>query len=267
MNSAKVAIITGSATGLGAAAAIRLAKAGCRIVINYSKSRDEAEATAQSCRDTGADAIVFQADVGDDSACRAMAQAAIDRWARIDYLVNNAARTKFIPYRNLEDLAGDDFLDIYRVNVVGAYQMSRAVAPHMKRLGAGAIVNTSSIGGATGIGSSMAYAASKAALNVMTRSLALALAPEIRVNAIAPGVIQTRWLKGGLGEEAYEELLLASAESAPLRLAPTADQIAESLVWFLEGASVVTGEVLTVDAGMHCGQLPASFNPPGPDRR
>jgi hypothetical protein len=110
MNSAKVAIITGSATGLGAAAAIRLAKAGCRIVINYSKSRDEAEATAQSCRDTGADAIVFQADVGDDSACRAMAQAAIDRWARIDYLVNNAARTKFIPYRNLEDLAGDDFL-------------------------------------------------------------------------------------------------------------------------------------------------------------
>jgi 3-oxoacyl-[acyl-carrier protein] reductase len=265
-STAKVAIVTGSATGVGAAAAIRLAQKGCHVIINYTKSWEEAEATAQACRDAGADAIIFQGDVGEDAACRAMAQAAIDRWSRIDYLINNAAKTKFIPFRNLDDLSGDDFLEIYRVNVVGAYQMSRAVAPQMKQQGAGAIVNTSSIGGVTGIASSIAYAASKAALNMMTRSLALALAPEIRVNAVAPGAIQTRWLKGGLGDEQYKEMLRLSAEMAPMKLVPTADQIAESLVWFLEGAAVVTGEVLLVDAGIHCGQLPDSFNSPSPER-
>lgn len=108
----------------------------------------------------------------------------------------------------------------------------------------------------------MAYAASKAALNMMTKSLALALGPEIRVNAIAPGAIQTRWLKGGLGDEQYENILVAPADAAPLKLVPTAEQIAESLVWFLEGASVVTGEVLLVDAGVHCGQIPDAFNEP-----
>lgn len=260
----KTAIITGSATGVGASAAIMLAKRGCNVVINYTKSKSEAEETAAACRAAGVDALVCQGDVADDAACIAMTNAAIGRWGRIDYLINNAAKTKFVPFRKLEDLSGDDFLSIYRVNVVGSYQMIRAVAPHMRRQGAGAIVNTSSIGGVTGIASSMAYAASKAALNMLTKSLALALAPEIRVNAIAPGAIQTRWLKGGLGDEQYAAMLTAAADAAPLKLVPTADQIAEALVWFLEGASVVTGEVLLVDAGVHCGQLPAAFNNPQP---
>ncbi len=254
----KVAIITGSATGVGAAAAIMLAERQCNVVINYTRSQREAEETAEQCRARGADVLVYQGDVGDDTHCRGMAQAAIDRWGRIDYLINNAARTKFNPYENLDGLNADDFLAIYQVNVVGAYQMVRAVAPHMKRQGRGAIVNNSSIGGVTGIASSMAYAASKAALNMMTQSLSLVLGPEIRINAIAPGAIQTRWLQGGMTPEQYQAFLLNAAAMVPLQTVPTAEQIAEALIWFLEGASVVTGEVLMVDAGLHCGRLPPS---------
>jgi len=252
----KVAIVTGSATGVGAAAAVMLAGRGCNVVINYTKSKAEAEDTAQRCAALGAETIVFQGDVGEDAVCRGMAAAANERWGRIDYLINNAARTKFNPYENLEGLSADDFLAIYRVNVVGPYQMTRAVAPFMKKAGRGSIVNNSSIGGVTGIASSMAYAASKAALNMLTQSLSLVLGPEVRINAVAPGAIQTRWLQAGMSPEAYQKFLLMAAEMVPLKLVPTPEQIAEALVWFLEGASVVTGEVLLVDAGLHCGRLP-----------
>jgi 3-oxoacyl-[acyl-carrier protein] reductase len=254
----KAALVTGSATGVGAAAALLLAGRGCDVVINYTRSGAEAEDTAARCRAAGADVIVFKGDVGDDDACRGMAQAAVDRWGRIDYLVNNAARTRFNAYEDLEGLSAEDFLDIYRVNVVGAYQMVRAVAPQMKKQGHGAIVNNSSIGGITGIASSVAYAASKAALNTMTQSLALVLGPEIRINAVAPGAIQTRWLQAGMTPEQYQAFLVNAAAFVPLQLVPTAEQVAEALVWFLEGASVVTGEVLMVDAGLHCGRLPPS---------
>ena len=254
----KVAIITGSATGVGAAAALQLAGRGCNVVINYTRSVNEAEETAAKCRDSGVEAITVQADVSDDAACRGMAQAALDAWGRIDYLINNAARTKFNPYEDLEGLNKEDFLDIYAVNVVGAYQMIRAVEPHMRAQGAGAVANNSSIGGVTGIASSMAYAASKAALNLMTRSLAHVLAPEIRINAVVPGMIQTRWLQAGMGDEAYQAMLEAASKMTPLKSVATADQVAEALVWFLEGASMVTGETLIVDAGLHLGQLPPS---------
>ena len=252
----KVAIVTGSATGVGAAAAIMLAERGCNIVVNYTRSKVEAEETAATCRAKGADVIVYQGDVAEDASCRGMADAAIARWGRIDYLINNAAKTKFNPYENLDGLNADDFLAIYKVNVVGAYQMVRAVAPQMKKQGRGAIVNNSSIGGVTGIASSMAYAASKAALNMMTQSLSLVLGPEVRINAIAPGAIQTRWLQGGMTPQQYQDFLVNAAAMVPLQVVPTAEQIAEALVWFLEGASVVTGEVLMVDAGLHCGRLP-----------
>jgi 3-oxoacyl-[acyl-carrier protein] reductase len=252
----RVAIITGSATGVGAAAARQLAAIGCRVVVNYTRSEREAEDTVAACRANGGDAFAVKANVADEDACQDMVAQTLEAWGRVDYLVNNAARTKFASYRDLDALSGQDFLDIYQVNVVGTYQMTRAVAPIMRRQGRGAIVNTSSIGAFTGIASSIAYAASKAALNMMTQSLALALGPEIRVNAIAPGPIQTRWLKGGLGEEGYQSLLEHAASAAPLKCVPTADQIAESIVWFLTGASVVSGTTLLVDAGIHCGQLP-----------
>lgn len=264
MTERKVAIVTGSATGVGAASAILLADRGCHVVVNYTRSRQEAEETAATCRAKGVEAIVFQADVADDAACRAMAQAATDRWGRIDYLINNAARTKFNPYQKLEGVDKQDFLDIYAVNVVGAYQMVRAVAPTMKKQGRGAIVNDSSIGGVTGIASSIPYAASKAALNLMTRSLAHVLAPEIRINAVAPGMIQTRWLRIGLGEEQYEQFLRVQGTQLPLKRVATAEDIARVLVWFLTDADLITGETLIVDSGIHLGQLPPY---PGADSR
>ena len=184
-----------------------------------------------------------------------MAQAAVDKWGRIDYLINNAARTKFNPFPQMDGVNKQDFLDIYAVNVVGPYQMIRAVEPHMRKTG-GAIVNDSSIGGVTGIASSIPYAASKAALNLMTKSLAHVLGPEIRINTVVPGMIQTRWLKGGLGDDDYEKLLAATAEGLPLKKVATAEEVAEVLVWFLFGASVVTGETLIVDSGLHLGPFP-----------
>ncbi len=252
----KVAIVTGSATGVGAAAAILLAEKNCNVVINYTRSKAEAEETASACRQKGVETIVFQADVADDDACRAMVKAAADQWGRIDYLINNAARTKFNPFPKLEGVNKQDFLDIYAVNVVGAYQMVRAVTPYMKKQGKGAIVNDSSIGGVTGIASSIPYAASKAALNLMTKSLAHVLAPEIRINAVVPGMIQTRWLKGGLGEDQYEALLKAQSQQLPLKKVATADDIARVLVWFLTDADLITGETLIVDSGIHLGTLP-----------
>ena len=254
----KVAIVTGSATGVGAAAAILLAKKGCNVVINYTRSKAEAEETAAACRANGTEAITFQADVSDDEACRAMAKAAVDHWGRIDYLINNAARTKFNPYPKLDGVSKQDFLDIYAVNVVGAYQMIRAVEPHMRKQGHGAIVNDSSIGGVTGIASSIPYAASKAALNLMTKSLAHVLAPQIRINTVVPGMIQTRWLKGGMGDEQYEAMLETTRQQLPLKEVATPEDIAEALVFFLDGpgSRLITGETLIVDSGIHIGQLP-----------
>ena len=176
----KVAIITGSATGVGAATAILLAEKGCNVVINYTRSEDEALETAKIAEEKGAETIVFQADVSKDDECQAMVSAVIKKWGRIDYLVNNAGRTKFNPFENLNGLNMDDFQSIYAVNVVGAYQMIKAVVPHMKKQGSGAIVNDSSLAGVNAMGSSIAYVTSKAALNAMTKSCLLYTSPSPR---------------------------------------------------------------------------------------
>ncbi|MEZ5498461.1 MAG: SDR family oxidoreductase [Steroidobacteraceae bacterium] len=252
----KVAIVTGSATGVGAAAALLLAERGCNVVINYTRSRAEAEATAGACRACGVEVLIEQGDIAEDADCRRIVEAAIGRWQRIDYLVNNAGKTKFIPFEDMEALTKEVFLDIYTVNVVGTFQMIRAAAPHLRQA-KGAIVITSSIGGVTGIASSMAYAASKAALNLLTRSLALTLAPEVRVNAICPGAIQTRWLKSGLGDAQYEAMITGLAAQLPLQRVATADGIARSVLAFLIDHTEVTGTTLNVDDGLHLGKLPA----------
>ena len=251
-----VFIVTGSATGLGATVAQRLASKGARVVINYTRSAAEAEATADACRNAGADVIVCQADVSVDDDCRRMAAAALARWGRIDGLVNNAAQSKIVPHADLEGLSAADFHRIFAVNVIGAYQMVRAVTPAMQQQGRGAIVNISSGSAFTGSGSSIAYAASKAALNVMTLSLARALAPEIRVNAVCPGVMQTRWWREGLGAENYQAFIDRYAASAPLQTAGTTEAVADPVVWLLEGAEHVTGETIMVDAGSHLGPAP-----------
>ena len=148
------------------------------------------------------------------------------------------------------------FASLYQVNVVGAYQMVRACAPAMKAQGQAAVVMVSSIGGVTAIASSIAYAASKAALNLMTKSLALTLGPEIRVNAICPGMIQTRWLKAGLDDERYDATVKVGMQLSPLHKVSTPDEVAETILWMLEGAPIVTGQIVLNDAGMHLGQLP-----------
>ena len=252
----KVAIVTGSATGVGAATAVLLAEKGCNVVINYTRSKEEAMATAQLVEQHNVECIVFKADVSNDDECKSMVEAAIKKWGKIDYLVNNAGKTKFNPFENLDGLSGEDFLDIYSVNVVGPYQMIKAVVPYMKQQGGGAIVNDSSLAGINGVGSSIAYVTSKAALNIMTKSLAHVLGPEIRINAVAPGPIQTRWLKGGMGDEAYSALIEQAENELPLKQVATAEDVAETLVWFLEGAKLKTGEVLIVDSGAHLGSLP-----------
>lgn len=251
-----VTIVTGSATGVGAACAKLLASKGCNVVINYTKSEAEAKETQAECEALGVETLLVQADVSKDEDCRRMAQAAIDKWGRIDGLINNAGTTHFMNHANLEGLSADDFQRIYAVNVIGPYQMTRAVVPQMKKQGQGSVVNVSSIAGVMGVGSSIAYTASKGALNTMTLSLARALGPEVRVNTICPGFIQGRWLRGGLGDDAYEAAKAAQERNTPLRKAGTPEDMAQAAVWFIEGADLITGEILIVDAGSHLGGAP-----------
>jgi 3-oxoacyl-[acyl-carrier protein] reductase len=250
-----VCIVTGSATGAGAACAIQLAKKGCRVVVNYTKSEKDAIQTVDTCKKAGADAIMVKADVGNDADCRALAKAALDTWGRIDALINNAGITKFAAAADLDGLNAEDFQRIYAVNVVGPYQMIRACVPAMKKQGKGAIVNISSISGVMGIGSSTAYVASKGALNAMTLALARSLAPEIRVNAVCPGLIETRWHLDRYNKEEYAKFKANYEKTVPLARAATPDDVAEVAVWLIEGADLVTGESILVDAGLHLGKF------------
>lgn len=252
----KVAIVSGSATGVGAACAIQLAAEGCNVVINYTKSVEAAEETAATCREKGVEAITVQANIASDDDCKRMVAAAVDTWGRLDILVNNAGTTKFVSHHNLDGLDAQDFQDIYGVNVVGTYQLTRAAAPAMRETGDAAVVNVSSIAGVTGIGSCIAYAASKGALNTMTMSLARVLGPEIRVNAVCPGMIQSRWLQTGMGEEKYNKALEHNKKTLPLAKVSSPDDIAEVILWLIRGSSLVTGETMLVDGGAHLGFAP-----------
>ena len=245
-------VVTGSSSGLGAATALLLARQGAGVVINYSRSSAAADEVAQDCLRAGGDAVTVRADVAQDADCRKLAAAALDRFGRLDGLVNNAGTTKFASMRDLDALSADDFGRIYAVNLVGAYQMVRACLPPL-RAAHGSVVNVSSIAGSLGVGSSFAYACSKGALNTLTLALARALGPEVRVNAVLPGFIETRWLKDGLGDgyaQAREAYLQKSALEATL--AP--EEVAASVVSLLQAAKL-TGQLLTVDAGRGLGRL------------
>lgn len=251
-----VAIVTGSATGIGAATALALAKKGWRVVINYTRSEAEARATAQQCAALGADTLVVQANVADDADCHRLAEATLAKWGRIDALVNNAGTTKVaFDHSNLDALQATDFQNIYAVNVIGAFQMIRAVAPAMRSQGSGSVVNISSVAGVMGVGTSVAYAASKGALNTMTLSLARALGPAIRVNAVCPGFVETRWLQQAFGER-YEASKARVAGNNPLQKTSNPEDIARAVVWLIEGADLVTGEFIIVDGGAHLGAAP-----------
>lgn len=248
-----VAIVTGSSSGIGAASAKAFAAKGCNVVINYVRSEKEAHEVVKAVEQTGAQAVLIKGDVSEDAACRRLAQAALDKWGRIDVLVNNAGTTKFVDQRNLDGLDADDFLRIYRTNVVGAYQMIRACAPTMKKQGAGAVVNVASIAGLTGQASSTAYAASKGALNSLTLALARVLGPEIRMNAICPGFVDNRWTQQGLAPDQYATMTKTMAASTALQRFPVSENIADVIVWLAESAEFMTGEIVRVDAGSHLG--------------
>lgn len=256
------AIVTGSATGLGRSIALRLAERGADVIINCTKSIADGEATVADCQKAGSQARLVQADVSTEEGCAKLAEAA-SVWGRLDILVNNAGITRHArDHSDLDALSRQDFLDIYAVNVAGPYLMMQACKPLLEKTykdtgRAAAVLNVSSIAGVTGIGSSVAYAASKGAFNTMTISLARALAPAIRVNAICPGFIGTRWFKDEMSAEQYAKMEAGVAASVPLHVASGPDDIADSAVFFLTDASRhVTGETLLVDAGMHLGYAP-----------
>lgn len=253
-----VVVVTGASTGLGRAVAVAVAAQGAKaVVINYARNRDEAEETARQCQAHGAETVLVQGDVAQDEDCRKIAAAAAP-FGRVDALFNNAGTTKFAGHGDLDAVSAQDFLDLYSVNVVGAYQMVRACRSLLEAAPRpGAVVMTASIAGVTGIGSSIPYAASKGALNTMTLSLARALAPKIRVNAICPGFIDTPWFAKGLGEKAADRIRANSAAGTPLQAASTPDDIAASAVFLGSPASRhITGETLLVDAGSHLGFAP-----------
>jgi 3-oxoacyl-[acyl-carrier protein] reductase len=250
------AIVTGSASGLGAATAAILAKGGGRIVVNYSSSQKEAEQTADLCRAAGGEVVVVQGDVSRDEDCRKIVAAAAP-WGRVDALVNNAGTTKHVAHDNLDGLSVEDFQRLFGVNTIGPFQMVRAARSLLeasaKATGrAAAVVNVSSVAGISGVGSSVAYAASKGALNTITLSLARALAPLIRVNAVCPGYIDTPWFTKGRGVEGAAKVRDAVTAKAPLKVASTAEDVA-GLVCFLATSQSgnMTGEVVRMDAGAH----------------
>ncbi len=250
------AIVTGSASGLGAATAAILAKGGGKIVVNYSNSKKEAEETADLCRKAGAEVLVVQGDVSRDDDCKKIAATA-NAWGKLDILVNNAGTTKHVPHHDLDGLSAEDFQRIYAVNTIGPFQMIRAARPLLEAAAkassrSSSVVNVSSVAGIGGGGSSVAYAASKGALNTMTQSLARALAPLIRVNTVCPGYIDTPWFTKGRGEDGAKQVRDMVIARAPLKSASTAEDIAQ-LVCFLAlpQSGQMTGEFVRMDAGMH----------------
>src|SRR5260370_37571587 len=248
----RVFAVTGASTGLGAARALELARGGSAVVINYSRSATEAEETAKACIRAGGEAVVVRGDVAQDADCGRVAAAALDKWGRIDGLVNNAGTTKCASMRNLEALSSEDFHRIYSVNLIAAYQMIRACEGPL-RTARGAVVNVSSIACTLGIGSSVAYACSKGALNTLTLAVARALGPEVRVNAVLPGFTETRWLKQGLGDQ-YDPVKAAYFKQSALGTTLTPEEVAASIVALLE-AKKITGQLLTVDAGRSIGAM------------
>jgi 3-oxoacyl-[acyl-carrier protein] reductase len=242
MSQPRSALVTGSATGIGRAVAWRLADRGYAVAVNYSKSKAEADETADGVRSRGAKVLLRQADVGNDAAVRALVNASVAEFGGLDTLVNNAATTHFVDHTDLEGLTEQVWDEILQVNLKGTFYGCRAAMPHLKARG-GSIVNIASVAGIAGSGSSIAYAASKGAVITLTKSLAKAFAPEVRVNAVAPGPVQTRWLAD------HQDMVQAAMRLTPLKRPATADDVAELTVFLADGTTLMTGQVVVIDGG------------------
>jgi len=248
----KAAVITGGGTGVGRATGLELGRRGCSVLVNYSRSRDDAEKTASDIRALGVGGVAFQGDVAEDAACRSMVEMAMREFGRLDVLVQSAGTTVFVPHPDLEGVKNDDFHRILGVNLIGAFQCARAARPAMLESGGGEIINVSSVAGIAAVGSSIPYCTSKAALNNLTVALARALAPKIRVNAVAPGFITGRWLEQGLGA-AYDIVKQAAERRSALGRVSTPEDVAAAIVSLITGSDMVTGQILACDGGMLIG--------------
>lgn len=245
-------LITGAATGIGAACARAFAQAAWRVVIaTLPATRAEAEAVQQECVQLGADALVVDLDVTDDASCRRAVDRSVEHFGRLDALVNCAGVTRFVPHADLEALPSSEFTRTNDVNVMGTFHMIRAARRALERSGRGAVVNYSSIAGLSGVGSSAAYAASKGAVIALTLSMARALAPAIRVNAIAPG-----YVAGGLPSRVLDPDALAAVEARyletqPLKRLLQPDEVAALTLFLVNGPVGITGEIIRIDNGLH----------------
>ncbi|MWC29204.1 SDR family NAD(P)-dependent oxidoreductase [Paenibacillus sp. MMS18-CY102] len=238
----KVALVTGGGTGIGRATCLLLAKRGAIVAVNYSRSRTEAEETADIINKEGGRAIAMQADVSRDKEVQAMVELLAQQFGTVDLLVNNASITRHIPLVDLEGATEEIWDELFDVNVKGMFYCARAVAPYMNRNNEGAIVNLGSIAGQTGLGSSLPYAVSKSAVHGLTKSLARALAPNIRVNCVVPGAVATRWWAG------REEQMNRLAPNLLLQRIATPEDIAQLICSALE-QETMTGQMITVDGG------------------
>lgn len=238
----KVALVTGGGTGIGRATCLALGKIGSKVAVNYSRSRAEAEETVQLIINNGGHAMAVQANVANESEVKAMVNKIVEQLGTVDLLINNASITKYIALDDLEAVTEEAWDELYAVNIKGMFYCARAVAPYMKNNKQGAIVNVGSIAGSTGSGSSLPYAVSKAAVHGLTKSLARALAPEIRVCCVAPGAVATRWWAG------REETMNRLIGQLLLQRISTPEDIAKLICTVLEQESM-TGQIITVDGG------------------
>jgi 3-oxoacyl-[acyl-carrier protein] reductase len=244
----KAALITGAANGIGAAAAIALAKAGYDVAINYSRSDDQAKAVEAEAKKAGAKTLLVKTDVSDDTGVRAMLKTVGETFGRLDALVNNAGITHSAHPKAFEETSLEEWDRVFAVNVRGIFQVTRAALPLLKEATAPAIVNTASIVGLRPGPQPHAYAASKAAVVSLTKTLALNLGPKIRVNAVAPGWMEGDWMKRMLKDH-YDDLMARRAKATPLKRCVTADDVAETMLSLIESNHFVTGEIVIVDGG------------------
>ncbi len=247
MTSRKAALVTGAATGIGRSAVLALARAGYDVAINYSSSEKAARETAVEAAKLGAKTLILKCDVSDEAGVRAMLEQIKDKFRRLDVLVNNAGTTASWKPKDLETLSLEEWDRVFAVNVRGLFQVTRAAVPLLKEA-KGCVVNTASIVGLRPGPQPLPYAASKAAVVNLTKTLAWNLGPDIRVNAVAPGWMEGDWMKRMLKDK-YEELMGKRAKVTPLKRVVTADDVAETMMSLIEGNRFVTGEVIVIDGG------------------